>query len=267
MKRPAALVRRQNKQGPRACDACGSTAHRIETCKTKAAAEIRKLRAQVRKLTEGRPKNAVLRKERKTRKSPKVSQSLASREEALAECGSHSLSNLLWPGYRPAHWRCLKCGVRLGLFALSIFAGLRCGAAALHRLLLKYVALDMSKSPKINDLIQTARLGHAVVRHFVAAMRALESAAGKQMCQSARLKGSVEGDGTFITCFHISRQNPHYADLVYSLEQHLAKKKLKPQKVYVCHVMLLGVMERGGSPVISSPSLRLTPKGECSGPH
>lgn len=70
MKRPA-CARSQGKSLHK-CSCCGSDKHRIEICPEKGAAKIRALLAQVRQLTEGRPKH-VLRQERKTRKSAKVS--------------------------------------------------------------------------------------------------------------------------------------------------------------------------------------------------
>ena len=70
MKRPA--CKRSQGKSRHKCSCCGSLKHRIETCPEPAAAKIQSLLAQVRKLTEGRPKH-VLRQERKTRKTPKLS--------------------------------------------------------------------------------------------------------------------------------------------------------------------------------------------------
>ena len=56
--------------------------------------------------------------------------------------------------------------------------------------------------------------GRTCVQHFLAALRVLESTAGKNFNQRCPLRGSVEVDGSFIGKFHMSANNLRHADQI-----------------------------------------------------
>ena len=56
--------------------------------------------------------------------------------------------------------------------------------------------------------------GRTCVQHFLAALRVLESTAGKNFRQRCPLCGSVEVDGSFIGKFHMSANDLRHADQI-----------------------------------------------------
>ena len=143
----------------------------------------------------------------------------------------------------------------------SIFNGLRCGPLGLQTLLLAYCKLDLASSPSVVDLVQNAGYGDSCVRHFISALRALESEAGFNICKSQKLRTKVEVDATNLLTFHVSRHNTHYSEAIRSLERRLEKKGESIDNVYVAHVQVLGAVQRGGAPVVHVCEPVVTQKG------
>ena len=144
-----------------------------------------------------------------------------------SECDRHVFSDLVWSQDRPPHWRCKHCGVRVKIYDLSIFTGLRVSPCELVKLIGLYVSSNLDHYPSVPDFVQVQREienivfhcevffftitsliiarasthGRSCVEHFLAALRMLESTAGKNFSQTCPLRGSVEVDGSFIANF------------------------------------------------------------------
>lgn len=73
------------------------------------------------------------------------------------ECNVKRFSDVLWDTDRPPHWRCKHCGVRVKIFDLSIFAGLRASPLELTALLGHYVSSNLTRCPSVPDMVR-ARL-------------------------------------------------------------------------------------------------------------
>ncbi|CAL1167514.1 unnamed protein product [Cladocopium goreaui] len=164
-----------------------------------------------------------------------------------SECDRHVFSDLVWSQDRPPHWRCKHCGVRVKIYDLSIFTGLRVSPCELVKLIGLYVSSNLAHYPSVPDFVQASTHGRSCVEHFLAALRMLESTAGKNFSQTCPLRGSVEVDGSFIAKFHMSANNLWHADQIQKTNQSCQRKGQRLPKSFVGHIMVLGAQVRGNS--------------------
>lgn len=91
----------------------------------------------------------------------------------------------------------------------------RVTAVQLVALLCAYVQMDLSHSPKINDLIQNCVVGRTVAEHFLSALRTLEAKAGQRWVRRVSLSGNIEVDATAFGKFWVSQENKRFSDDIH----------------------------------------------------
>ena len=82
-----------------------------------------------------------------------------------SECDRHVFSDLVWSQDRPPHWRCKHCGVRVKIYDLSIFTGLRVSPCELVKLIGLYVSSNLAHYPSVPDFVQVQREIENIVFH------------------------------------------------------------------------------------------------------
>ena len=82
-----------------------------------------------------------------------------------SECDRHVFSDLVWSQDRPPHWRCKHCGVRVKIYDLSIFTGLRVSPCEWVKLIGLYVSSNLAHYPSVPDFVQVQRGIENIVFH------------------------------------------------------------------------------------------------------
>ncbi|CAE7549091.1 unnamed protein product [Symbiodinium microadriaticum] len=97
--------------------------------------------------------------------------------------------------------------------------------------------------------------------HFLAVLREVEAAQGRSWKAKTRVSGLVEVDGTSLGKFAARASCKRFQPQIKALTAKLARAGKVIPKVFFAHYQVLGVMRRGGPPVLAIPDLPVTVRG------
>ena len=144
-------------------------------------------------------------------------------------------------------------------------------------MILRYVKLDLTHVPRLQDLCRMAFVGRILTMHFVRALQRAECDAYVRIRERMTLAGNVQVDGTYLGRFWIKGSNRQFASQIEKVKNNVRKKNdrnVKMPKSLQVHVMALGGVVRGEhetyvalpTPVVSCPGTR-PPTELASGPR
>ena len=134
-------------------------------------------------------------------------------------------------------------------------------------MILRYVKLDLTHVPRLQDLCRMAGVGRILTMHFVRALQRAECDAYVRIRERMTLTGNVQVDGTYLGRFWIKGSNRQFASQIEKVKNNVRKKNdrnVKMPKSLQVHVMALGGVVRGEhetyvalpTPVVSCPGTR-----------
>ncbi|CAE7249348.1 unnamed protein product [Symbiodinium sp. CCMP2592] len=143
----------------------------------------------------------------------------------------------------------------------SRFCGLKCDAVTLVRLLRAYVGMAYNRAPRSGDLVQQCHVGRTQADHFLAVLREVEAARGRSWKAKIRVSGLVEVDGTSLGKFAVRATCKRFQPQIKALTAKLARTGKVIPSVFFVHYQVLGIMRRGGPPILAIPDLPVTVPG------
>jgi hypothetical protein len=126
------------------------------------------------------------------------------------------------------------------------------------------------QAPSIMSICKDTGLARNQVEHIVSALSTVEAEAAKEANGALQLAGDLEGDCCAVRKTYVGSANPHFqAEIMAARERWLAAQKKvtsavrqKAKKlVWMLHVRVIGICQRGGNMAMQMLPYKLCPKG------